>query len=74
MDFDENGRAVFTDAERAEIAAEHDALAARMWKDVERAEKANNIPLADKFRAQACDAMDIAEAARISSARLARIY
>jgi hypothetical protein len=74
MDFDESGRAIFTDAERAEIAREHDELAASLWQGVTRAEGANNIPLADKLRIQAGDAMDIAEAARISSARLARIY
>ncbi|MFD4760879.1 hypothetical protein ACFWOJ_18895 [Streptomyces sp. NPDC058439] len=74
MTFDENGRAVFTDQERTSIAAEHDRIAARLWASVERLEKAGNLSQADRFRAQACDAEDLANAARTSSNALARLY
>jgi hypothetical protein len=74
MTFDENGRPVFTDAERIEIAAEHDKIASRLWKSVERAEARGDLALANRYRAHANDAQDLAEAARTSSASLARLY
>lgn len=58
----------FTDAQRAEIAAEHDRLAAHLWPLVEKAEREGRGTAALRLRAQACDAEDIAEAA------LARLY
>lgn len=69
-----NDQPVWTDEERAQIAAEHDRLATRLWPAVERAEAAGDQRLARRLREQACDAMDVAEAARISSAALARCY
>lgn len=74
MDFDENGRAVFTDQERAEIAAEQDRIAAYLWPKVESAEQSGRDSLAIRLRSQACDAEDLANAARESSAALARLY
>ena len=64
----------WTDEERVEIADEHDRKAAFLWLAVERAEVAGNHHLARRLREQACDAMDVAECARISSAALARAY
>lgn len=74
MDFDENSRPRFTDAERSEIAAEHDRIADGLWPEVTKAEKAGNASLAIRLCNQACDAMDVAEAACKSSAALARLY
>lgn len=64
----------WTDAERAEIAAEHDQQAADLWPRVEAAEKADKTDLARRLRAMACDAEGVAEAARTSNAALARVY
>lgn len=64
----------FTDQERAEIATEHDGIAARLWKEVTRLEEAGRLQQADQLRVQACDAEDVAEAARTSVSALARIY
>ncbi|MBB1252919.1 hypothetical protein H3146_05995 [Streptomyces sp. OF3] len=64
----------WTAEERAEIAAENDRIAACLWPQVEAAEKAGNVDLACRLRNFACDAEDVASAARVSSARLARIY
>lgn len=64
----------WTDEERAEIAAEHDKRAAELWPQVEAAETAGNLRLATRLRNFACDSEDVAAAARISSARLARFY
>ncbi|MFF8784806.1 hypothetical protein [Streptomyces sp. NPDC015125] len=69
----------FTDQERAEIAIEQKAIAARLWPLVEKAEKGDNFDLAIRLRAQACDAEDLVHAAQIPDARrsnalLARIY
>jgi hypothetical protein len=74
MTFDETGHAVFTDKERADTAAEQDRIAAGLWASVERLEKAGDLSKADRLRAQACDAEDLAEAARTSSDALARLY
>lgn len=74
MDFDENGRAVFSDEERAQIAGEQDQIAARLWEGVTRVEAKGDMRQGGKLRAQACEAEDLAKAARESSAALARIY
>lgn len=66
--------AEWTDAERAEIATEYDQRAAELWPQVEAAEKAGKWDLAARLRNFACDSEDVAAAARISSARLARVY
>lgn len=64
----------FTDKERAEIATEQDQMAADLWPQVERAERAGRDDLAFRLRQQACDAEDVAQAARTSNAALARVY
>lgn len=74
MTFDETGNAVFTDKERADTATEQDQIAARLWDSVKQLEEAGDLSKADRLRTQACDAEDLAEAARTSSAALARLY
>ncbi|MCZ1013978.1 hypothetical protein [Streptomyces noursei] len=79
MQFDDEGRVQFTDEERAEIATEYEAIAKRLWEQVERVEARGNYDLGGRLRAQACDAEALVEAARIPDARranalLSRIY
>ena len=75
MTFDEEtGRPVFTDAERTEIAEENAKQAAALWPQVEAAEKAKKWDRARQLRNLACDFEDVADAARTSSAALARVY
>ncbi|MFI0900534.1 hypothetical protein [Streptomyces sp. NPDC020983] len=64
----------FTDDERGEIAAEHDQVAASLWPQVRDAERRGQVDLACRLRQMACDAMDVAQAARTSAAALSRVY
>ncbi|MFE2324623.1 hypothetical protein ACFXD5_12010 [Streptomyces sp. NPDC059385] len=66
---------LFTDEERAQIAAEQDAIAAKLWAQYERAQAADPVPgLEIRLWNQACEAERLAVAARHSSAALARLY
>lgn len=64
----------FTDEERTKIAAEQDAIAAKLWAQYEQAQSADHVPgLEIRLWNQACEAECLAKAARHSSAALARL-
>lgn len=66
---------LFTDEERAQIAAEQDAKAAELWAQYDKAQTADHVPgLEIRLWNQACEAENLAKAARHSSAALARLY
>lgn len=67
-------RPVWTDEERAEIATEHDGYADRQEKAADGLEAKGYHDAARRYRQLAQDNRDVADAARISSAFLARIY
>lgn len=74
MEFTDDGP-VWTDEERAQIAAEQDVIAAKLWAQYERAQNADHVPgLEIRLWNQASEAECLAKAARHSSAALARLY
>lgn len=73
MDFTEGGRPVWTDEERAEIAAEYDGHAAFLQDQADKLAASGN-PTAEQVLRAVQEAKDIATAARTSNAALARLY
>ena len=74
MDFTDDGP-VWTDEERTQIAAEQDAIAAKLWAQYERAQSSDTAPGYQlRLWNLAGEAERLAVAARHSSAALARLY
>lgn len=74
MDLDENGRPIFTDADRTRIADEQDSIAADLNAQADQAERNGLHDAARRLRSRANEAADLADAARTSHSALARLY
>lgn len=74
MEFAADARAVWTEQERAEIAADHDRRAAFMRQQASELTAAGYHRMAAEALQAAQKAKDVAVAARTSNSALARLY